>query len=229
MENLSDSHIRTKLNHAFFAAMGYYPDIIQPVQKSGSHRLYFRLKKDEVSLIGTYSPDIDETKAFIRLSEHFSERLLPVPKVIYSEPGSDVYLQTDLGEVTLHDYLEKSQVAENKRFDLYKKALSDLVKIQIEGAKQLDFSVCFPRASFDDVSMMWDLDYFKYVFLKPGNIDFHEDRLLKDFTLLVQRACEAEMKYFLYRDFQSRNIMVGNDEGLYYIDYQGGRRGALQY
>jgi aminoglycoside/choline kinase family phosphotransferase len=156
---------------------------------------------------------------------------LPVPEVFAVSADLKKYLLEDLGDVTLFDFLssvrEKEGFSENIISE-YKKVLKLLPKIQVVAGKDLNYSVCYPRAAFDKTSMMWDLNYFKYYFLKLAKIQFDEQALEDDFQLFSDYLLSADSDYFLYRDFQSRNVMLKND-GVWFIDYQGGRRGALQY
>jgi aminoglycoside/choline kinase family phosphotransferase len=156
---------------------------------------------------------------------------LPVPEVYAVSADLKKYLLEDFGDITLFDFLssvrEKEGFSENIIAE-YKKVLKVLPKIQVVAGKDLDYSVCYPRAAFDKTSMMWDLNYFKYYFLKLAKIHFDEQALEDDFQSFSDYLLSADSDYFLYRDFQSRNVMLKNGE-VYFIDYQGGRRGALQY
>ena len=205
---------------------------ITAMPSSGSSRLYFRVKTDKRYLIGAYNINIEENDAFFSFSKHFRECGLPVPEILAVSSGKDVYVQTDLGDVTLFHYVE--DCLEHGRFDkntidLYKKSLDKLIDFQTVGHKGLDYSKAFPTPAFDEMSIMEDLNYFKYCFLKEQEeISFNETRLDGDFQRLAKYILEAPSDYFMYRDFQSRNIMICNGEP-YFIDYQGGRKGPLQY
>ncbi len=142
-----------------------------------------------------------------------------------------IYLEQDLGDVTLLDYLEKIKDSENRDENItsvYRKIVEAMPGLQVHSTRDIDYSVCYPRAEFDVQSMMWDMNYFKYCLLKPLKVGFYEQDLEDDFLKIVGWLNEAERKSFMFRDFQSRNIMLSNDK-LYFIDFQGGRKGPLQY
>jgi aminoglycoside/choline kinase family phosphotransferase len=217
--------IEDKLFGLFKKWDGNSPDSISPLPISGSARKYYRIKKNNISVIGVFGPEQKETQAFISFSKHFKSVGLNVPDIYTEELSSNIYLEEDLGDQTLFKLL-KSDFKSAKGF--YKKVVEDLISFQVDGNKNLDFSVCYPRSSFDNQSMQWDLNYFKYYFLKPLNIFYDEQKLEDDFHSLINFLSAADSSYFLYRDFQSRNILI-KDRKLFYIDYQGGRKGALQY
>jgi aminoglycoside/choline kinase family phosphotransferase len=198
---------------------------------SGSYREYCRLTSNSKTVIGAFNADVKENTAFLSFTSHFKMSDLPVPEVYTVSADLKKYLLEDLGDITLFDFLssvrEKEGFSENIIAE-YKKVLKVLPKIQVVAGKELDYSVCYPRAAFDKTSMMWDLNYFKYYFLKLAKIHFDEQALEDDFQLFSDYLLSADSNYFLYRDFQSRNVMLKNDD-VYFIDYQGGRRGALQY
>lgn len=220
------SNITERIREEFFKYSGADPSEIVPLPNSASGRMYFRLISDGGSIIGTYSQDREEARTFVYLSRHFTSAGLPVPVILHYSEGSDIYLQSDLGDITLNRYIQENGAERSLPF--CKKALELLVSFQVKGAKDLDFSHCFPRHSFDETSVLWDLNYFKYSFLKPSGISFHEGRLENDFRNLAAEAAKDDCRYFLYRDFQSRNIMIKGNE-LYFIDFQGGRKGSLCY
>ncbi|TNF43635.1 MAG: phosphotransferase enzyme family protein [Bacteroidetes bacterium] len=198
---------------------------------SGSYREYCRLTSNSKTVIGAFNADVKENTAFLSFTSHFKMNGLPVPEVYAVSADLKKYLLEDLGDITLFDFLssvrEKEGFSENI-INEYKKVLKVLPKIQVVAGKDLDYSVCYPRAAFDKTSMMWDLNYFKYYFLKLAKIQFDEQALEDDFQAFSDYLLSADSDYFLYRDFQSRNVMLKNG-GVYFIDYQGGRRGALQY
>ncbi len=202
-----------------------------PLPASGSQRKYFRIAGENKIAIGALNLDRRENQAFIYLSKHFLKYKLNVPKVYAADLQNNVYLHEYLGEQTLFSLIEKTRkgnVLSDEVITIYKKAIERLPFFQITASKKIDYSYCYPRAKFDRQSMLWDLNYFKYFFLKLANIPFDEEKLEKDFNALAQFLLQADCNYFMYRDFNSRNIMIVNNEP-YFIDYQGGRKGALQY
>ncbi len=214
-----------KLSNLFKSWNGSEPDSIIPLPVSGSARKYFRLKNKNISAVGVFGPEQKENKAFISFSKHFKSIGLNVPEIFVEDLSSNIYLEEDLGDQTLFNIVQ-SNFSAAKEF--YKKAIQDLISFQVEGRRKLDYTVCYPRNKFDEQSMRWDLNYFKYYFLKPLNILFDEQKIEDDFISLSRFLCEVDDSYFLYRDFQSRNILINNNQ-LFYVDYQGGRKGALQY
>ncbi len=210
---------------------GETPIEIITLPPSGSDRKYFRIQHTDGSIIGAYNPIEQENEAFLTFTRHFRAKGLPVPEILAEDSENYVYLLEDLGDTTLFSLLPHSreQVFFNDSvMDLYRNILDELPRFQIKGAEDLDFSACFPRSAFDRNSMMWDLNYFKYYFLKLAGILYDEQKLEDDFQAFCDYLLEAQSNFFLYRDFQSRNIMIRNNKP-WFIDYQGGRKGALQY
>ena len=205
---------------------------INAMPSSGSSRKYFRVKTDKRVLIGAYNLNIEENDAFFSFSKHFHECGLPVPEILAISDSKEIYIQTDLGDDTLFNHVEnclKNGKYDEGTVELYKKSLDKLIDFQTIGHKGLDYSKAFPTAEFDEMSIMDDLNYFKYCFLKEHEeISFNETRLDTDFQTLTRYILEAPSDFFMYRDFQSRNIMIVDNEP-YFIDYQGGRKGPLQY
>jgi aminoglycoside/choline kinase family phosphotransferase len=197
--------------------------------QAGSDRRYFRIFGDTKKAIGTYNAEFKENKAFIRFTQHFWKRGLRVPEIYAENLLNGVYLQEDLGDDQLFGFLPPvGEAWSDDLIDLYKKSVSALADLQILGGEGLDYGVCYPRAAFDKQSMMWDLNYFKHYFLKLAKVPFDEQALEDDFQSFTDYLLQADCNYFLFRDFQSRNIMIRDGEP-YFIDYQGGRKGALQY
>ncbi|MFZ4400436.1 MAG: RapZ C-terminal domain-containing protein [Bacteroidales bacterium] len=198
---------------------------------SGSYRKYYRIKGLSKNCLGVYNQDQKENQAFITFSHHFLKHSLCVPEIFAQNQEDCIYLIQDFGDETLFERLQilKAQNANNEDIiQLYKKVIDELPKFQILAAQDIDFNKAYPRQQFDKQSMLWDLNYFKYYFLKLAQIPFDEQDLEEDFHMFSDFLLETETNYFLYRDFQSRNIMIYKDQP-YFIDYQGGRKGALQY
>ncbi|NTW32819.1 MAG: phosphotransferase [Bacteroidetes bacterium] len=204
---------------------------ISELPSSGSYRQYFRLRNNNRSVLGAYNNDAKENNAFITFSKHFKYKGLPVPEIFAKDEENHIYLLEDLGDTTLFSYLSAlKQHEENpdEIIKIYKKIIDFLPKFQVNASTDLDYSVCYPRANFDKQSMLWDLNYFKYYFLKLAKISFDEQKLEDDFQSFSDFLLKTDCNFFLYRDFQSRNIMLKHEQP-YFIDYQGGRKGALQY
>jgi aminoglycoside/choline kinase family phosphotransferase len=219
------------LSQLYVSWSGITPVSIEPLPAHGSAREYYRIFDGSRTAIGAFNEDRAENVAFLTFSKHFYNKGLTVPEIYLEDLENNIYLEQDLGDITLFSYL--SEERERKGFSdsiisVYEKVVKKLPLFQIQAAKDLDYSVCYPRHSFDKQSMMWDLNYFKYYFLKLSKIPFDEQKLEDDFERFTKFLLSTERDYFLYRDFQSRNVMLVEGEP-YFIDYQGGRKGALQY
>jgi len=204
---------------------------IKKLPQSGSHRQYFRISSKKETIIGVYNQDIKENNAFFSFTRFFQSNKINVPKIMVCDENQPFYLLEDLGDETLFSFLtsHKDQEKIDKTvITFYKKVLEQLPILQLSGKRGIDFSICYPRPAFDQQSMLWDLNYFKYYFLKLMNISFDEQLLEDDFQRFIAFLSETDQDYFMFRDFQSRNIMLYHGEP-YFIDYQGGRKGALQY
>jgi len=209
------------------------PSRIQPLQGQlgGSGRNIIRLSTEQQSAIGILYNVREENVAFLEFSRHFRRYGLPVPEIYAEDLNHGAYLEEDLGDTTLFEFLSKHRTGENIAPDVveaYRKVVAVLPRFQIEAGRDLNYKVCYPRASFDRQSISWDLNYFKYYFLRLAGIPFNEQALEDDFDSLTNFLLSADGDYFLYRDFQSRNIMLRNGQP-FFLDYQGGRKGALQY
>lgn len=219
-----------QLHNLYINLTGNLPDRIEEIASSGSNRRYYRLY-GEPTVVGVLGPCKEENEAFIYLSRHFVNAGLPVPEVLAVSDDSMAYLQTDLGNITLFGVIEKGR--QTKAFspeekELLIKTISVLPDIQFKGAIGLDFSRCFPASHFDVRSIMWDLNYFKYCFLKAVGIEFDENRLEDDFQAMAEVLMRSQSSTFMYRDFQSRNVMLQDGEPRF-IDFQGGRKGPFYY
>ena len=204
---------------------------IVPLPQSGSDRKYFRMFGQRSRAIGVFNPDKKENLAFLSFTKTFLSEGLRVPEIYAEAPEDYVYLLRDLGDTTLYSYLKSVRSEGNfpqKLLDTYKSVIEELPRFQIAGGQNIDYSACYPRSRFDKQSMHWDLNYFKYYFLKLAKIPFDEQALEEDFQTFMDYLLGTDCDFFLYRDFQSRNVMLVDDQP-YFIDYQGGRRGALQY
>ena len=228
---------------------GAEPANVQQISGGGSNRTYFRLTDTEgQTVIGVIGTSRDEDHAFIYLTEHFTRRKLPVPQILAASDDQLRYLQTDLGSTSLFEAIKGGREAGGrytlKEQELLRRTIRELPNVQIRGARGLDFSNCYPQAEFDVDSVLFDLNYFKYCFLKATELDFHELKLEADFRLLAKDLTTdsanpmPEVECFLYRDFQARNVMLvpllqeGAGEVTYqphFIDYQGGRKGPYYY
>ena len=205
-------------------------EFFSQLPSSGSNRTYYRFTGKTKNALVAINEDIKENRAFIEYSRFFKEKKFPIPEIFAVNESQNSYLLQDLKNSTLFDWLSAKRNGEeipDEIISFYKSVIQWLVKFQTEG-KNIDFSVAYPRAKFDKQSMLWDLQYFKYYFLKLAQISFDEQLLENDFDRFTDFLLETETDYFMYRDFQSRNIMVVDGKP-FFIDYQGGRKGALQY
>lgn len=211
---------------------GKFPTAIETLPISGSSRRYYRLYISDVSFIGLYNTNIEENRLFIYFSKHFRQKGLNVPEIFAISDDYSCYLQEDLGNEMLLDIVNKHRLKDKSlskdTLVLYKKALDELLRFQFLGNQDLDYSYCIPSPAFDRTAIFWDLNYFKYCFLRLAGVQFNEKALEEDFILLADQATSVPMDTFMFRDFQSRNIMI-KDGCVWFIDYQGGRRGALHY
>ena len=207
------------------------PSACTPLTGSASNRKYYRLSGDAGTCIGVVGVDSLENKAFLTIAGHFYGRGINVPEILAVSEDESAYLQEDLGDCILFDMLtaaRKTGEGMEKVQELLCKTMAMLPKIQFEGARGLDFSVCYPQPSFDRRMVMFDLNYFKYCFLKPSGLEFNEVLLQDDFERFANELLEEDTDTFLYRDFNARNVMVKDDQP-YFIDFQGGRRGPIYY
>ena len=206
---------------------------VQPLQGQlgGSGRKIIRLANESATAIGILYDVREENVAFLEFSKHFRRHGLPVPEIYGEALSEGAYLEEDLGDTTLFEFLSKNRSADSispEAVEAYRKVVAVLPRFQVEAGRDLNYKVCYPRGSFDRQSIAWDLNYFKYYFLRLAGIAFNEQALEDDFGRLTKFLLSAPREYFLYRDFQSRNIML-RDGSPFFLDYQGGRKGALQY
>jgi aminoglycoside/choline kinase family phosphotransferase len=221
------------LNKLFEKHFHAPPERIQPLQGElgASGRKIVRLSRGNQSAIGILYSVREENAAFLAFSRHFRRHGLPVPEIYAEDLDHGAYLEEDLGDTTLFEFLSLNRSGDSISppvVDYYRRVVTELPRFQIEAGRDLDYSVCYPRASFDRQSINWDLNYFKYYFLRLAAIPFNEQALEDDFDRLTNFLLEAPSDFFLYRDFQSRNVMLHHAQP-FFVDYQGGRKGALQY
>ena len=222
-----------ELKKLYRAWSGAEPVSTEQLPGAGSNRLYYRFTDAEgKTVIGCIGTSRDENHAFISLARHFAKRQLPVPQVLAATDDELRYLQTDLGQVSLFDAIRGGREAGGrytlKEQELLKRTIRELPNLQIRGARELDFSQCYPQPEFDMDSVLFDLNYFKYCFLKATELDFHELKLEADFRLMAKDLTSEKQDAFLYRDFQARNVMLVSEKP-YFIDFQGGRKGPYYY
>ena len=228
-----DSSSIDTLQRLFEQRFGFSPDNVKPLQGQlgGSGRVIVRLTGGGVSAIGVMYSVREENVAFLEFSRHFRKHGLPVPEIFADDLDAGAYLEEDLGDITLFEFLSEHRSGESvapQTVLAYRKTVSALPRFQIEAGRDLNYKVCYPRASFDRQSINWDLNYFKYYFLRLAGVPFNEQALEDDFSHLTKFLLTAPHDYFLYRDFQSRNVML-REGNPWFVDYQGGRKGALQY
>ena len=222
-----------KLINLYKQWAGEEPADVIKLAGQGSNRQYFRIiKQDGDTVIGVVGTSRDEDHAFIYLANHFNLRQLPVPKILAVSEDQLCYIQTDLGGTSLFDAIKGGREAggryNQKEKELLKKTIRELPNIQLRGARGLDWSNCYPQPEFNQRAILWDLNYFKYCFLKATGLDFQESQLEDDFQKLSDVLLRNSSATFLYRDFQSRNVMIKDGEP-YFIDFQGGRKGPVYY
>src|SRR5579871_3282800 len=221
LKNLFEQHFLTPVER------------VQPLQGQlgGSGRKIIRFSGKGISAIGILYGVREENAAFLEFSRHFRKHGLPVPEIYAEDLDHGAYLEQDLGDLSLFELLSNHRSGEAiapEVVEAYRSVIATLPRFQIEAGRDLNYKVCYPRGSFDRQSIAWDLNYFKYYFLRLAGIPFSEQALEDDFSRLTKFLLSAPRDYFLYRDFQSRNIML-RDGQPYFLDYQGGRKGALQY
>ncbi len=200
-------------------------------QLGGSGRKIVRVAGAKHSAIGILYGVREENAAFLEFSRHFRRHGLPVPEIYADDLKQGAYLEEDLGDITLFEFLSAHRDGQSiapAAVAAYRKVVEVLPRFQVEAGRDLNYKVCYPRASFDRQSIAWDLNYFKYYFLRLAGVPFNEQALEDDFSRLTKFLLSAPHDYFLYRDFQSRNVMM-RDGQPFFLDYQGGRKGALQY
>src|SRR5579872_1633936 len=222
---LSSNSLMDVLNTLFEAHFHAKATQVRPLQAElgGSGRKIVRLANDKVSAIGIVYAVREENTAFVEFSRHFRRHRLPVPEIYAEDLSQGAYLEEDFGDTTLFDFLSKNRAGEKidpQVVEAYRKVVAVLPRFQIEAGRDLNYNLCYPRASFDRQSIAWDLNYFKYYFLRLAGIPFNEQALEDDFDRLTNFLLSANCSYFMYRDFQSRNVMWREGRP-HFIDYQG--------
>jgi len=221
------------LNKLFEQHFGSPAERLEPLRSplGASERKLVRLSNAQHSAIGVLYGGREENVAFLEFSRHFLRHGLPVPVIYGEDLDCGAYLEEDLGDATLYEFLSSNRSGENIAPPVaaaYLKVVAALPRFQVEAARDFPYKFCYPRRSFDRQSIAWDLNYFKYYFLQLSGTPFHEQSLENDFRRLTTFLLQADRRFFLYRDFQSRNVMLREGQP-YFLDYQGGRKGALQY
>jgi aminoglycoside/choline kinase family phosphotransferase len=202
-------------------------DDISKIPQSGGDRVYYRITQGDQSWIATYNLNLKENETFLYFSNHFFNKGLPVPKILAVNEDQSIYIQSDLGNVSLLDVLEKEGKTEHV-FSLFQKSLKALAYLQVQGGEGLDYSYCLTSKEFGKHAILTDLLYYKYYFLDTLQYPYDKQALIDEFELLSDQLASKELNHFLFRDFQSRNIIVSNDE-VFFIDFQGGMQGGLSY
>jgi aminoglycoside/choline kinase family phosphotransferase len=214
--------------HTLFSSLkNQTADRIEKLPQSGSDRVYFRIYAGTESFIATYNINQKETNTFIQFSRHFKKADLPVPEILGVNEDNTIYIQEDLGTESLLNQLEKHGHTDIP-YQLFQKSLAALAQIQIKGDKGLDYNWCITAKEFGKQAILSDLLYFKYYFLDTLQLPYDKQAMLDDFEALSTYLTHTQYKYFMFRDFQSRNIIVKDGE-VSFIDFQGGMKGALQY
>ncbi|HEY2351715.1 MAG TPA: RNase adapter RapZ [Candidatus Acidoferrum sp.] len=223
-------NILNRLFEEFFHSPATRVDALHG-ELGGSGRQIIRLSNEASTAIGILYGVREENAAFLEFSRHFRKYGLPVPEIYGEDLEHGAYLEEDLGNTTLFEFLSKNRSAESvspQVAEAYRKVVTILPRFQVEAGRDLNYDACYPIAAFDRQSVAWDLNYFKYYFLRLAGVPFNEQALENDFGRLTDFLMSADRDYFLYRDFQSRNILMRNGQP-FFVDYQGGRKGALQY
>ena len=221
----------TKLRLLFSTVSTHPIEKVEALTPAGSNRQYVRITTADSSYIGVIGTSEKENKAFLSFANSFAAIGLNTPRVLAQTDDNQVYIQQDLGNQSLFELIDKDNrdgCLSADTVSLIKQSLCSLAWLQTEADKVVDYSLCYPVSSFDKRSIMWDLNYFKYCFLKPAGVEFDEALLEDDFERLAGHLLQAQPWGFMYRDFQSRNIMISNGEP-FFIDFQGGRRGPVIY
>jgi len=219
-------YIIEQINSLYISRFNVHPERIEKIPQSGSDRVYYRVT-GPVTCIATASKNIRENQTFLKFSQHFKSHDCPVPEIYAVNEDETIYLQEDFGDVSLLNELEKNGY-HHHAYTLFQQALQKLAYMQIRGQENLSYDWCITSKEFGKQAILSDLLYYKYYFLDTLKIPYDKEKLIDDFDALSTYLTHVDHKYFMFRDFQSRNVMVKNNQ-VHFIDYQGGMRGALQY
>ncbi|HVG14362.1 MAG TPA: phosphotransferase, partial [Chitinophagaceae bacterium] len=207
---------------------GTEPSSIDILPLSGSERRYFRIhEQGGNTVIATFGLNVRENQTFVYFARLFKDKLLPVPEIFAVNDEYTAYLQEDVGNISLLNILETEGYSPVV-YNLFKESLSSLARLQVLGDQDLDYNQCLTNKEFGKQAIMADLLYFKFYFLDALRKPYDKQKLIDDFEALSNYLTHTEFKYFMFRDFQSRNILV-NEGQVYFIDFQGGMKGAPQY
>jgi len=201
---------------------------IDKLPQAGSERYYYRLHTNAGDFIATRGANVQENESFIYFSKHFHKKKLATPEIFCISADKVIYIQQDFGNVSLLNKLEEHGYTDYV-YSLFKQSLQQLAQLQVKGHEELDYKKCLTNESFGKEAIMADLLYFKYYFLDALRRPYDKQKLIRDFEALSNYLSHTEYKFFMFRDFQSRNIMVTPDDNVHFIDYQGGMKGAPQY
>jgi len=229
--NTKNNQIIKDLSVLFKKWAGKDPDTTEELPHSGSSRVYFRFIAGKTQAIGVYNQNAIENNAFIKFTQHFKAFQLNVPEIYAEDLSKNIYLIEDLSNIDLLSWIKTSQDKQNFESELikkYKLVLKELINFQITASQDFDYSICYPFSSFNKDAILFDLNYFLNQYVIPGKYDFNSDKIINDFNIFADYLLQEKANFFMYRDFQARNIMLKNNQP-YFIDYQGGRKGPLQY
>ena len=222
-------HLVESISSLYKQWKGHEATSIDLLPQSGSERRYFRLHDNGNTVIGAYGANVPENETFIYFSNQFKKKTLAVPEILAVSEDKMFYLQEDFGTISLLNHLEKDGFTDDV-YALFKKSLEELARLQVKGDYKLDYKTyCLTSTEFGKEAIMADLLYFKYYFLDALRKPYDKQKLIADFEALSNYLTHTEYKYFMFRDFQSRNIFVTEDRNVHFIDYQGGMKGAPQY
>ncbi|MBL7700107.1 MAG: phosphotransferase [Chitinophagaceae bacterium] len=216
-----------EIRELFEKEVGLPVSRVEKLPQSGSDRIYFRVHSNDNTFIATYGRNTKENSTFIYFSKHFRASGCPVPEILAVNASNTIYLQEDFGDISLLNKLDELGYTEEV-FRLFQQSLKQLAHLQIKGDQNLDYQYCITSKEFGKQAILSDLLYFKYYFLDTLQIPYDKEKLLEEFDALATFLTNTDYKFFMFRDFQSRNIMIKDDQ-VHYIDFQGGMKGALQY